>query len=187
MAPPRRKAIKQEAPQTLEKAIALIAEYRDLTDAVEGLKLDAASAIAQIEATRDQSAKPLELRAVEIFRQLRAWWGVAAPEMTEGKRKSIALAGCMIGERTTPPSLKLIKGVTQESLIEKLRQKGLTAYLRITHKLDKPAAIKALQADGDDAKLLSELGASTSQVEEFFIDWPKPEATELVADLEPQE
>jgi phage host-nuclease inhibitor protein Gam len=70
--------------------------------------------------------------------------------MTEGKRKSISLAGCNIGERTTPPALKP-KGITQEGLVEKLLDLGLKTYLRITHKLDKPAAIKALAEDGRPA------------------------------------
>lgn len=186
MAPPRRKAPKQDAPQTLEQAIALISEYRDLTDKVEELELAKGSAIARIEAEYDLFAKQLEIRSIEIFRQLRAWWAVAAPEMTEGKRKSISLAGCNIGERTTPPALKL-KGITHEGLVEKLLDLGLKSYLRITHKLDKPAAIKALKAEDPCGKLLAEMGASVKQAEEFFIDWPKPAATETVPEADPAE
>lgn len=186
MAPPRRKAPKQDAPQTLEQAIALISEYRDLNDKVEELELAKGSAVARIEAEYDTFAQPLQIRAIEIFRQLRAWWAVAAPEMTEGKRKSISLAGCNIGERTTPPALKL-KGITQEGLVEKLLDLGLKTYLRITHKLDKPTLIKALKAEDAGGKQLAELGASVKQSEEFFIDWPKPAATETVPEADPAE
>jgi len=186
MAPPRRKAPKQEAPQTLEQAIALISEYRDIADALGGLALEADNAIAQISAAHDAQAKPLELRNVEIFKQLRAWWGVAASELTDGKRKSIPLAGCTIGERTTPPALKLT-GITADALVAKLDEAGLDALLRRTTKLDKPTAIKAILAEDEIGQLLIEMGASTRQVEEFFIDWPKPAATETVADLEPNQ
>ena len=93
----RRKAPKQEAPQTIEQAVGLIVEYRDILDKIDELKLDAETAIAKIQGARDEFAAPLDQRAKELFRQLRAWWGVAAPSMTEGKLKSISLAGCKIG------------------------------------------------------------------------------------------
>lgn len=193
MAPPRRKAPKQAAPQTLEQALALIGEYRDLNAAIEELHLDASAAIAKIEAARDSFAKPLEVRAVEIFRQLRAWWAVAAPEMTEGKRKSIPLAGCTIGERTAPPALQLPKGRKAEEIVNILLDELAGEYLVTRHKLDKPAIIKALRIDVatmdpvEDAVFIHELdvlsqkaGLSVKQAEEFFIDWPKPAAVEIV-------
>lgn len=186
MAPPRRKAPKQEAPQTLEQAIALVSEYRDLTDKIEELKVEASSAKAKIDAAFDAHTKPLEIRLLAIFRELRAWWGVAAPALTDGKRKSTTLAGCSIGERTTPPSLKLT-GITLEKLAEKLKALKLENLLRITTKVDKPSAIKALQANDADAEALTKLGVSTRQTEEFFIDWPKPAATETVAVEEPED
>lgn len=183
MAPPRRTAPKIEAPQTLEAAIALIAEYRDLNDTVEQLNADASSAIAQIEAARDAMAKPLEVRASNLFLQLRAWWAVAAPELTQGKRKSVPLAGCNIGERTSPPALKLRK-IKMADLIEKLLAGKKLPLLRITHKLDKPTAIKAIQAADENGRFLSELGATVAQGEEFFIDWPRPKPADLPAEVE---
>lgn len=183
MAPPRRTAPKIEAPQTLEAAIALIAEYRDLSDTVEQLNADASSSIAQIEAARDAMAKPLEVRAANVFGQLRAWWAVAAPELTQGKRKSVPLAGCNIGERTSPPALKLRK-IKMAEFIEKLLARKKLGLLRITHKLDKPTAIKAIQLGDENGLLLSELGASVAQGEEFFIDWPKPKPSEITAEIE---
>lgn len=195
MAPPRRKAPKQAAPQTLDQAIALIGEYRDLNAAIEELHLDASTAIAKIEAARDGFAKPFEVRAVEIFRQLRAWWAVAAPEMTEGKRKSIALAGCTIGERTAPPALQLPKGRKAEEIVNVLLDKLAGEYIVTRHKLDKPAIIKALRIDVtamdpvEDALFLHErnvltddAGLTVKQAEEFFVDWPKPAAVETVSD-----
>jgi phage host-nuclease inhibitor protein Gam len=184
MAPPRRKAPKQEAPQTLDQAIGLISEYRDLTDKAEELKLDASAAKAKIDAAFDAYSKPLEVRMLAIFRELRAWWGVAAPELTEGKRKSTLLAGCSIGERTTPPALKLT-GITLEKLAEELQSLKRANLLRVTTKVDKPSVIKALQADDGDGKALAKLGASIRQTEEFFIDWPKPAAVEIVPEAEP--
>lgn len=182
MAPSRRTAPKIEAPQTLETAMALIAEYRDLAETVEELNNITSASIASIQFNHDAAVKPLEIRAADIFLQLRAWWAVAAPELTHGKRKSVPLAGCTIGERTSPPALKLRK-IKMAQFIEKLLAKEKFGLLRITHKLDKPAAIKALQLGDDNGRLLSELGAAVAQGEEFFIDWPRPKTPDLSADL----
>lgn len=186
MPPPRRTAPKIEAPQTLEAAIALIAEYRDLGDKVEELNADASASIARIEAARDSFAKPLEVRAAHIFEQLRAWWAVAAPELTQGKRKSIPLAGCNIGERTSPPALKLRK-IRMAELIANLLSRKMGTFLRTTHKLDKPNAIKAIQAGDAHGLVLAEIGAVVVQGEEFFIDWPRPKPVDLTPEpaLEP--
>jgi len=186
MAPPRRKAPKQEAPQTLEAAIALIGEYRDLSDTIAQLEIDASAAIAKIELVRDETAKPLEVRAADIFRQLRAWWAVAAPELTHGKRKSITLAGCMIGERTSPPALRL-RGIRMGMLVAKLLDRGKLVTLRTTHKLDKPAAIKAIQANDETGAVLVELGAFVDQGEEFFVDWPRPKPADTATTPETDE
>lgn len=170
MPPSRRKATAQQAPQTLEQAIALIGHYRDLVDKVE---------------------------AQDKFRQLRAWWAVAAPELTGGKRKSVQLAGMLIGERTTPPALKLTKGTKPQEIVDALIDQFHDEYVIISTKLDKAAIIKLLRLQLDEAatdpetlELLShreilteELKLSVSQKEEFFIDRPgKPAGPEVVPD-----
>jgi phage host-nuclease inhibitor protein Gam len=169
MAAPRRKAPKQEAPQTVEEAVAKIAEYRDLVDKQEELKTDAASSIALIETARDEFIAPVKVRADDIFLQLRAWWGVAAPAMTDGKRKSVELAGCVIGERTTPPSLKH-KGMKAADLIGDLADIGMGELLKVTTTLDKQACIRAIKEGNELGQLLLWLGASNHQADEFFID-----------------
>jgi phage host-nuclease inhibitor protein Gam len=168
----RRKAAKQEAPQTIEEAVTLIEEHRDLLDKADDLAADAMVAIGQIEATRDAFSAPIKARADVIFRQLRAWWGVAAPAVTDGKRKSIQLAGCIIGERTGMPKLKL-DGTSEAVLAEHLADLGMGVLLRISTKLDKQAAIKSILVNDELGQLLLWLGASTVQQEEFFIDRPR--------------
>ena len=107
MAPVRRKAPRQIAPQTIEEAIALLARYSGILTETERLRADADVAIATIEAARDAAIAPMEEEAKSLFLQLRAWWGVAGDTLTEGKRKSYELAGCILGVRTTPPGLKM--------------------------------------------------------------------------------
>jgi phage host-nuclease inhibitor protein Gam len=181
MAVSRRKAPKQEAPQTIEEAVALLTEYRDTADKLDELKADAASSIAKIEAVRDEFAAPLDQRLKDVFRQLRAWWGVAAPSMTEGKRKSITLAGCTIGERKTPPSLKH-EGLKVGDLVEELATLGMDELVKLTVSLDKQACIKAISAGDQLGQLLLWIGARNHQAEEFFIDRPdRKDAPEQVS------
>jgi phage host-nuclease inhibitor protein Gam len=172
----RRKAPKQEAPQTIEEAVILIAEYRDTLNKIDELALDADTSIAKIAAARDEYVAPLEQRLKDVFKQLRAWWGVAAPSLTEGKRKSVKLAGCKIGERTTTPALKH-KGMTAEALVEQLADLGMEELLRISTKLDKQACIAAITDNTELGQVLLWLGAQNQQSEEFFIDRDEPKDT----------
>ncbi|WP_336958702.1 host-nuclease inhibitor Gam family protein [Sphingobium aquiterrae] len=184
MAVSRRKAPKQQAPQTIEEATALIAKYRDFADVIDMVRSDAATAIAKIETARDETITPLDVDLKAWFRQLRAWWGVAAPELTEGKRKSIELCGCIIGERKTTPALKH-DGITAEQLIEDLGDIGADGLLSIKLKLDKQACIRAIGAGDELGQLLLWLGARREQKEEFFIDTaPKKDASPEVVDVE---
>lgn len=177
----RRKAPQQIAPQTLEEAVALLADYADILTGIEELRADADSSIAAIEAERDRMIAPLEQRAKDIFLQLRAWWGVAGDEITDGKRKSVELAGCMIGVRTTPKSVSIGKLKVGEA-IGRLVSAGLAQLIRWKGELNKPEILKALDDEAQRPKL-EELGIRSVQKEEFFIDrsGPKAPAVEEVA------
>jgi phage host-nuclease inhibitor protein Gam len=182
MPPTRRKAARLEAPQTIEEVTSLLADYADIITGVEELRADADSSIAAIQAERDRMVAPLEERAKDIFRQLRAWWAVAGDEITEGKRKSVKLAGCLIGVRTTTPKLSTGK-MKVKAAIEKLLSFGgdFDSLIRVKQSLDKPAILKALVSETDGPRL-KEAGFSAAQKDEFFIDRAaaKPAAVEEV-------
>jgi len=185
MAAPRKKALAQEAPSTLAEAISLIGTYGAIVHEIARLGLDANTAIAMIEAARDEAIKPLEVEVNDIFKRLRAWWAVAGDAVTEGKRKSGELAGWLLGIRTTTPSLKLPKGAKAEDVVALvLNGEGGLAFISTKHSLDKPAIIKVLRelGDGREHPLLSPIGLTVSQREEFFIDrvGPKPADPEVI-------
>ena len=190
MAAARRKAPTQIAPQTIQEATATIDKYMAMQATVDQLKADADASIQQIEGARDAMVAPLEQAQKELFKQLRAWWAVAKDQLTEGKRKSIELAGAIIGERTNTPSLKLPKGVNQEDFIEKIRaalEEKADSYIRTKLELDKQAIIKTLRKGEDDpmAERLATLGAAVSQADQFFIDRAgKREADPELVDVE---
>lgn len=193
----RRKAPPQSAPSTLPEAIAIIERYLGIDAEIAALAADADTAIATIQSARDTLIAPLKAETDDLFLQLRAWWAVAAPDMTKGARKSIELAGALIGERTTPPALKLPKGMTTNDAIKGLLEWLGGDFVVTSNRLDKPAILRALRAEegvedpDDDAVLIwhrkvlvEKLGLIADQREEFFIDRAAPkEPTPDVVDV----
>jgi phage host-nuclease inhibitor protein Gam len=137
MPPTRRKAPRQQAPQTIEEATALLGRYAGFLTEAERLRAEADQAKAAIDAARDMALAPIEQEAKGIFLQLRAWWGVAGTELTEGKRKSYEIAGCILGERTTPPSLAMPAKDEEAATI--LINAELSDLCRFKITVDKPA------------------------------------------------
>jgi phage host-nuclease inhibitor protein Gam len=174
----RKAAAPAAAPATIEEAVAALAEYRDTMDAIARTRADAAEAIGKIEASRDTFVAPLEERAKALFIELRHWWAVAGEAMTEGKRRSIDLAGCKIGIRTSTPRLVLPKGMNEKAAIawlKTLREKAGERFLRLKEALDKPAVLKVLGPEPSAmATVLQLRGFAAKQSDEFFIDASAP-------------
>jgi phage host-nuclease inhibitor protein Gam len=169
---PRRKQPAAAAPASTEEAMLMIGEYVAIDREIALERLSAASAIDKIEAQRDARLAELEAQAKPIFAGLKAWWEAGGKdELAKGKR-SAELAGAKIGIRLTPWKVKLQRGVKAEAVVTWL--KGVSwdrakDFLRIKTELDKPAVIKAVQADeeiGD--RFASHL--FIEQKDEFFID-----------------
>lgn len=191
---PRRKSSAQSAPSTLPDAIETIGRYLGILATSEQAKADADSAILAIQSARDELVAPLKAEADDLFLQLRAWWAVAGDDMTKGKTKSVELAGALIGERTTSPSLKIPRTMKAEDAV--LFIKGLVdqfpgteGLVRIKTELEKPALIKLLRSNtaaGPVVERIRAQGFTVSQREEFFIDRaapkePDPEQVDVAA------
>lgn len=198
----RRKAIRQQAPQTIGEAVDLLAAYSDILLGIEELRADATASIAAVEAERDRMIAPLEIRAKEMFLELRAWWGVAGEALTEGRRRSVELAGCQIGVRTTPPSLRLPPRTNAEAAGALLVAAGLAELCRHKVEVDKPAVLKEIallpalkerieaktESFEDSMRIVvriervekvRELGFRAVRKEEFFVDRAGPKAAEV--------
>jgi phage host-nuclease inhibitor protein Gam len=175
----RRKAPRQQAPQTIEEATDQLGRYSALITEAESLRADADAAIARIEAARDAALAPIEEEVKTLFLRLRTWWAVAGDMLTEGKRRSVDLAGCVLGIRLTPPSLKM-PGKAPEAAVT-LVNSGWAELCRHKVEPDKPAILKMLGHDAAGPQLAA-LGFSAVQKEEFFIDraGAKPPAVEEV-------
>lgn len=171
----RRKTAAKPAPSSAEEARPLVAHYSALQDSAALIIADAATAIEKIETEMQAALAPIEAEMTDIFNSVRAWWAVSGPIATEGKRKSIMLAGCQIGIRTTTPALAVPEDRTEDAIIADLlaRPEGAGDYVLTRHALYRPSLIRALragEAHPDYAMLANVAGLGVSQREEFFID-----------------
>lgn len=164
----RRKSDKLPAAQSTAEAIAILGRYAQLQASIDARRADAEAKIAEIRAAVDGAIAPDEALLKSLFKQVQPWWTVNADELTQGKRKSIELGGCLIGHRTTTPKLKLAE-ITEGEAIESLKEQNFDAYLRVIEELDKQALIKALGAGDEAAAKLRELGFEIAQKDQFFI------------------
>jgi len=83
-----------------------------------------------------------------LFEDLEAWAALHPAEF--GARKSIDLLHGTIGFRTSPPSVKQIKGVKCEHTLAALRTRGFMWLIRTKEELDKDAVLRAYARPGTD-------------------------------------
>ncbi|WP_182912010.1 host-nuclease inhibitor Gam family protein [Sphingomonas cavernae] len=164
----RRKAATIDAPQTLTEGTAQVVRYAALEREMERCEAVAEAGIAAIKAGLAVELAKHKEAMKPLFKQLAAWWAANQGELTKGKRRSIDIAGVTMGERRTPPSLKLPKDVSAEDMIAKLFGAKRPELVKTQHSLDKAAIIKLLGSD-DHAEALEALGLALSQKDEFFI------------------
>lgn len=184
----RRKSVAQPAPQTLQDALLLLTRYSTIAAGLAQTEVDRADAKAKIDAAADKLVAPMEAELRDIVRQLKPWWAVARDELTNGgKRKSIELAGCILGHRLSNPTIRFngaaIGKANTDDAIATLQSFDLDFLLRTKVELDKPAILKAVNSDMDGL-VLAEAGFSSYQREEFFVDAipPRTLATREISD-----
>lgn len=185
---------------SLQELTARVGRFAMLSAEIERLVAEAGEAIAAIKSDLAQRLQPLAVEMKAILTAAKPWWAANGEQLTDGKKKSVELAGCLIGERLSKPALAHPK--PEDVAIELIKGHGWPALLRVKEELDKPAIMKALgferpaEPPSSDNALIDEieaedvrdtllaLGFSIAQKEEFFIarqaDPAQP--TETVAD-----
>jgi phage host-nuclease inhibitor protein Gam len=103
----------------------------------------------------------------------KAWADSNAPEF--GNRKSIAMTHGDVGWKIGNPALKTMSGWTWDRVLEHLKIRGWSRYIREKQEVNKEALI----ADrvGEYADNLKQVGVRVVQAETFFIE-PRIVATE---------
>lgn len=167
----RRRAEAADVPQTDAEAIALITDYVAAERATLRDRVTAEAAIDAIKSRLTTSVTAREAEQKVRFVALKAWWE-AGGKGYAGKARSAELAGAKLGLRVSPPKVKFMKGYTAEKALTWLR--GLRwgrkkDFIRTKVELDKPAILKAMQAE---EAVKAKLGQAIyiDQPDEFFID-----------------
>jgi phage host-nuclease inhibitor protein Gam len=126
-------------------------------------RLNAAVLKLQEDAAKEISA--CEQGVSAAFAALQAW-AAGHPEEFPRGRKSVALLGGTLGYRTGTPRLALAsRALTWDAIVERLRQKGWTGFIRTRSEPDKDS----LLAQRDRYNLL-EVGLKVVQDEAFYVE-----------------
>jgi len=97
-------------------------------------------------------------------------WAALHPDAFD-KKKSLELVGGRIGYRTTPPAVRLVKGVREDTAIDRiLASQYRDLYARETHEIAKDVILADYSAGTLTEKTLEKLGLRIHQQESFFID-----------------
>ena len=97
-------------------------------------------------------------------------WAILHPEEF-GTKKSLDLIAGKIGFRTTPPAVKTLRGVREESAVELVAKScHLVDYIREVQEIDREAILADFAAKNITEAELKELGLRIHQTETFYID-----------------
>ena len=167
----RRKQAALDVPASTDEARELTQAYVETERRIALARLTAEQVIDQVKAERDALLAELTAPQAGRFAALKAWWEAGGKDIA-GKKRSAELAGASIGIRTTPPAVKLAKGVKADAILTWLRGirwRHASRFIRTKFELDKEAIIKAA-GEIDVGVVFLKQGLTVVQTDEFFID-----------------
>lgn len=142
----------------------------DLAEAARG------DAIAAANTAADAIALPIVREMDEIRAAVEPWWQRNGSSLLTGKRKTVELAGCMVGSKTGRSTLQFAGGDDAAATAALQAHRWGKPYVRVTFAPDKTAIGTALT--GKHAKQLAELGFSKpAGAEQFVLERVKQEGT----------
>lgn len=163
------------APRSIEAATRLLEAFASLEGDIADIEANRAACIADVNARCDTAANALIERREQIREKLQPWWADNADELTQGKRKSIELGGCMIGSRAGRAALTIAR--KEQDVVEVLRTlRWAKPFLRVKTMLDRAAVMKSI--DGRHSVTFAELGITRTEGDEtFFVERAEQEGT----------
>lgn len=135
----------KRAPQTLDQAIVLATRFAELDAKADDIEAQRKDAIASVNATADGELVTIVAELKDIAKQLKPWWAANVEQLTEGKRKSKEIGGCMVGYRLSPAAVNFTGGTDKEATL-KLRAAQQIAFVRFSAAPDKVKIMAALEA-----------------------------------------
>lgn len=177
----RLRSAAERAPQTKDQAVALLERVAVYSAEVAAIEARRANLLARVNGAADAMLVPIAAQIKDAVKQLKPWWAANFDELTEGKRKSIALGGCQVGYRIGNPTVKFANGDDDDAVAALQVAELADRLVRTKPSLDKPAILTALAeklpategeapAPSPLADQLISLGFSIKQTETFFVD-----------------
>ncbi len=160
-------------PETLAEANALLVKLGEYERELAATALTLEAAIAGAKEAANKIAGPVEAAYAATEKALQAFATRERKTLLPDQKKSVILPGGEFGWRTTPGKVSISKTVA-ESIVDNLKNLGLTKYLRVTTEVDREALLK-------DRPTLQ--GVRYTKTENFYV---KP-ATEKVPENFPGE
>lgn len=152
-------------PRSLTAATALAERYAVLDAQIAAIEAGRRDALAAVNARADTATVDLIDQRDRIEEKIEPWFMAAKAELTEGKRKSIELGGCMLGTRTGKATL-VVAGKQEDVAAVMSGLRWAKPFLRVKTSIDAVATLKA--TDGKKADALAKLGISKRDGEESF-------------------
>lgn len=163
--------MKVPQPRSLAQATEQAERYAQLAAELAAIEANRAQALAGTNGVADALAAPLIEERAAILAAMQPWWARAAAKLTDGKRKSIELGGCVIGSRTGAVALAVPGGSDKAALAIAIAS-PLRAKLTVPKRsLDKKGIRALIEKGGTLAAKIVALGFSLpAGEEEFFLE-----------------
>lgn len=146
-------------PETLAEANNLMLKLGEYERELAATALTLEAAIAGAKDAANQIAGPIEAAHAATAKALEAYATRERKNLLTGTKKSVVLPGGEFGWRTTPGKVSISK-VAATTIVDNLRELGLTKYLRVTTEVDREALLK-------DRPTLA--GVRYSKTENFYV------------------
>ena len=146
-------------PKTLAEANVLLMKLGEYERELAATALTLQAAIAGAKDAANEIAGPIEAAHAATTKALQAFATRERKSLLPGTKKSVVLPGGEFGWRTTPSRVTISK-VAAGSIVENLKNLGLTKYLRVTTEVDREALLK-------DRPVL--FGVSYKQTDKFYV------------------
>ena len=153
-------------PNSVKAATGYAERFAELDGAIGDIEAERNRTIAAANAAADLLAEPLLAERDAIREKLAAWWPLVAAALTQGKRKSIELGGCLIGSRAGRASLA-IEGEPKLVAAALEKHQWAAPLLRTKIEIDRAAVLKAI--DGAHKRALANLGFRKVEPADVFV------------------
>jgi phage host-nuclease inhibitor protein Gam len=156
-----------EVPTSREQAEAVLLRVAELKSAEAAAKAAMDAELARVRESYQADLADIAAQIASAVQALELW--AERNQSLFGRLRSLVMLHGRIGWRTNPPSLKPLRGLTWNDVLETLRRLGRREFIRVKEEPDREALLAAREHED-----LRALGCRVEQVEEFFVE---PELT----------